>query len=299
MLQDLKDLLKDCENDPHDFYQKNELKDIKVKCHPDKWLDNQDEARVIFDRFVQIHEELQNLGSSGKYTLIKKLADGDISTVFVGKLDKNYILKIPKVKNSLLKKEFETLLSLYEDNVFSKLIQKPVDFSNGIGVYEYYNNIISGREVMGYPSLDSRHIVWMFKRALMVLGYVHNKGAVHGAMTPDHILFNKENHGMILCGWIHSGKIGDDIKVVPAKWKHYYDNFKKTKKLSKQLDIYMTAKSMLDIGKNIHPRLLAFINACMLPGNMAPENAWDLHDELKELSINIFGKSKFIELKNE
>lgn len=36
MLQDLKDLLKDCENDPHDFYQKNELKDIKVKCHPDK-----------------------------------------------------------------------------------------------------------------------------------------------------------------------------------------------------------------------------------------------------------------------
>lgn len=296
MIESLKLILESCEEDPIEFFSKNDILTIKTKCHPDRWLDNQEEAKNIFERFVQLYEESKTVRVHEGYILVKKIAEGDISTVYRGQKTDKFLVKIPKIKNNLLKKEFEICQSLTDATIYSNFIPYPIEYINGTSVYKWQDNLVSGSRIASLPKLDSRHVIWMFKRILMVLGYIHSKDTVHGAITPDHLLFNKDNHGLLLCGWIHSGKINDDIKVVPGKWKHYYENVKKTKKLTRQLDIYMAAKSMLDIGKNIQPRLKRFIESCMLPGNMAPSDAWEIHDDLNSLAIGLFGNSKFIKL---
>ncbi len=46
-----------------------------------------------------------------------------------------------------------------------------------------------------------RHAVWLWRRMLEVLAFVHGNGWVHGGIGPDHALVHPENHGVLLIGW--------------------------------------------------------------------------------------------------
>lgn len=53
-----------------------------------------------------------------------------------------------------------------------------------------------------YPTgVDARHIIWMWRRVLEVLGYLHDLGWEHGRITPDHLLVHPRDHGILLIGW--------------------------------------------------------------------------------------------------
>ncbi|MES2118505.1 MAG: lipopolysaccharide kinase InaA family protein [Pseudomonadota bacterium] len=53
-----------------------------------------------------------------------------------------------------------------------------------------------------YPhGVDPRHAVWIWRRVLDVLGYVHDIGWVHGQLTPAHLLVQPGDHGMLIIGW--------------------------------------------------------------------------------------------------
>ena len=229
---------------------------------------------------------------------------GDISDVYkVEKGGKYFLLKKPYVKAEVLLKKESSLVKNFTGvkEPFNRLFPIFVGVEGGNYVYEFQNDVVTGTEVsLQYgDTLDSRHVVWMAKRALMALGVAHDMGYANGAVTPDHLLFNKKNHGCLLTGWIHSGKLNEDIKTVPAKWKHYYPEFaKKRKILSAELDVYMLAKTMLDIGgRNIHPRIKRFFDSLMYDSQrMVQGNCFTLHEELGNVSKMIFGERKFIVL---
>jgi serine/threonine protein kinase len=53
-----------------------------------------------------------------------------------------------------------------------------------------------------YPQgLDARHSVWMWRRMLEVLGFVHAQGWCHGDVRPEHALVHPRDHGVRLIGW--------------------------------------------------------------------------------------------------
>lgn len=58
-------------------------------------------------------------------------------------------------------------------------------------------------EVMHYHpgGLDARHVVWIWRRVLEVLGYVHSSGWVHGRLHAAHWLVQPRDHGILLVGW--------------------------------------------------------------------------------------------------
>jgi hypothetical protein len=55
--------------------------------------------------------------------------------------------------------------------------------------------------------LDPRHGVWIWRRILSILSFVHAVGWVHGDVRPEHALVHPQDHGVRLIGWAsaHSG----------------------------------------------------------------------------------------------
>jgi hypothetical protein len=148
--------------------------------------------------------------------------------------------------------------------------------------------------------LDFRDVVWMFKRALMVIGFTHRRGLVHGAVLPPHLLVHPTEHGAKLLDWSYSVPLRGTIKAISAAHRGFYPE----EVLSKQpatpaTDIYMLARcvvSLLGVGlrKDIPPRLMGFLDGCLLrkPGHR-PQDAWALHEERDALLQRLVGPPKY------
>jgi serine/threonine protein kinase len=49
--------------------------------------------------------------------------------------------------------------------------------------------------------IDPRHAVWIWRRILDVLHFIHAQGWAHGDVRPEHALVHPEEHGIRLIGW--------------------------------------------------------------------------------------------------
>ncbi|CAN5353664.1 hypothetical protein BH10PSE18_BH10PSE18_42280 [soil metagenome] len=52
--------------------------------------------------------------------------------------------------------------------------------------------------------IDPRHAVWLWRRLLEVLGFLHAAGWTHGDVTPAHALVHPRDHGVLMIGWSQS-----------------------------------------------------------------------------------------------
>lgn len=57
--------------------------------------------------------------------------------------------------------------------------------------------------------IDPRHAVWMWRRVLEVLGYLHENKWTHGDLAADHLLVHPRDHGVLMIGW-RRGQCGAD-----------------------------------------------------------------------------------------
>jgi hypothetical protein len=74
-----------------------------------------------------------------------------------------------------------------------------------------------------YPKgIDARHAVWMWRRLLEVLGWVHRAGWAHGAVDASHVLVDEREHGAMLVGWSRARRLAmgaepaDDLRATAA-----------------------------------------------------------------------------------
>ena len=56
---------------------------------------------------------------------------------------------------------------------------------------------------------DPRHAVWLWRRVLEVLAYLHDAGWTHGDLRPANWLVNPGDHGVLLVGWARARRGGD------------------------------------------------------------------------------------------
>jgi len=53
-----------------------------------------------------------------------------------------------------------------------------------------------------YPSgIDARTAVWIWRRLLDLLAWIHENGVVHANVRPEHVLVHPRDHGAVLVGW--------------------------------------------------------------------------------------------------
>jgi serine/threonine protein kinase len=66
---------------------------------------------------------------------------------------------------------------------------------------------------------DARHAVWLWRRVLELLDYLHGQGWCHGDLRPEHWLIHPADHGVHLVGWGRAARHADPaIDLQQSAW---------------------------------------------------------------------------------
>lgn len=159
-----------------------------------------------------------------RYRVLAQLAVGEVADVFLADrmscLPERVVIKLGRESGDLARfqREREVLDALQGSETpgtayFSQRLPQVVTSGqgrlNGGSVREalvfrhatgYWGSLA---EVLRfYPSgIDPRHVVWMWRRVLEVLGFVHAAGWTHGDLRSGHWLVHPDYHGIRLLGW--------------------------------------------------------------------------------------------------
>lgn len=258
---------------------------------------------------------------STQYTLIRQLAAGDLADVHLAEADgRELVLKItrPVAGNRFLVAEARRLQALAArsgDRSYREFVPRLVesfshrgpDGSRQVNVFRHRLGFFTLEEVRRqHPSgLDGRHLAWVFKRLLTVLGFAHSCDLVHGAVLPPHVMIHAENHGLQLVDWIHAAPIGETLDLVLGAFREWYPrealNYEPA---GPATDIYLAAKCMIYLAggdplaercpSEIPRPMRQFMETCLYrAARMRPQDAWKLHEEFDELLGRLFGPPKY------
>ena len=257
------------------------------------------------------------------------IARGEFSDIYTGRLARwpteLVLLKVLRENRdeACLHREWKTLQSLQFGNVkgvetFIRLIPQPV--MCGIAI----SGAFAGRQVSvfrwasgfrhtfedvhkAYPQgIPARSSIWVWRRILEVLSFIHASGVVHGAVLPQHLLIQENEHGVRLVGYGHSGRFTEPLEFIQDQDKAFYPQFARSlPKLSAPLDIVMSAgcivqllggdPSTAELPQAIPSQLAVFVRKISLakPEELISLNAWAIHEELGSLSAQVFGPPSF------
>jgi hypothetical protein len=255
------------------------------------------------------------------------IANGDISDVYTGQRARwpteLAILKLLRDRQdtAFFDNEWEVLQALQRSNApgsgtFITLLPQPIihgDIITGsyagqrvnifrwaIGFYHTFEEVL--RE---YPQgIPPRASIWIWRRILEVLSFVHNSGMVHGAVLPSHLLVQEHEHGVRLVGYGSAGPVGEKLRTIPHRYESFYP--KPVRMLTAQLDLTMSARCIVAIlggnpetgalPRTVPSRLARLVQQIALSNrnSSAREDAWSIREELGVIAGEVFGSPQFI-----
>lgn len=264
------------------------------------------------------------------WVLEKQIARGESSDVYTGRLARwpteLVVIKIlQKAENErFLDNEWESLHQLKRSHVtgadvFTRMIPQPVAFGKaGAGSFSGAKILVlrweSGfhhtfEEVCRhYPEgIPARASIWVWRRILETLAFLHSSGYVHGAVVPEHLLVQRNEHGVRLVGYGRSGRINNPLNTVCDSLRPYFpSSSKKWTSLTPQLDIVMSAKCIIKIlggdpdtdtlPTTVPSKLADVVRKYAQLDSRIPSNidAWSIHQELGRNADTVYGAPVFI-----
>ena len=314
---EIEELIVEARSDSRQFFARKGdpiFRKLRIALHPDRWPDDEKAwAESLFKEINDLHQESKQPAQiiesdSGKsYHLIRKAGEGNLRIVHFARED--FIVKVPKIQskaaNRLIAKEYEVCRSLHESGAknsyrhyFPDAVESFIHNKMRVNVFrERLGRVFSAQQIkQKFPDgLSGRHVGWMFKRVLVAIGFAHQNGWCNCAVLPPHLLFGPDDHSAMLTGWVHSEKIGENVRLVPTEWIEWYPGkMRSTKKASPAFDIHMAASLMAWLADDDLPRKIrAFFQGCKI-GDV--QSAWDLHEQFDAVLRTVYGKPKFVEL---
>lgn len=301
------------------------LKTFRVALHPDLFPGGGLDAERAAQLFVKAQAMRESLrapavtikGKKRCYQFGALIASGDVADVHEAIGDGvPYVLKASRVPEGAVMLEQEAraltaILRAASASSYSRMVPTlcesfPVQdgFRKVINVFTREDGFTALDAVHArHPRLPGRHLAWIFKRLLSVLGLAHSAGIVHGAVLPPHCRLALDGHGLQLLGWGQSVQPGQPIARGAAGWlDHYPPEVKERRPAGPGTDVYMAAKLMAwlagdpDFGDAPAP-LRRFWRACLLPGPASrPGDAFALHDEFSVLLRTVYGAPTYVPL---
>jgi len=260
-----------------------------------------------------------NLGGR-TYVLLGRIGTGDSTWVYrarwVVRLGELVTLKLlwSRPDADLLRREWDALRALQgstargADHYVTRL---PAPIAYGpcgdgqarlASVFGWKSGFVHSLEQVGhqYPDGVSGEItVWILKRLLELLGWVHRSGWVHGAVTPSHVLVHPRDHGAMLVGWTVAtpwvaGR-SQTLPALPAEWAGMYPHQDPARvEATPVLDIQMACRCAEAVGgwlgeaeRLVGARSIRRVLDHGLSG--AVDDAWALRDELVAASEVAYG----------
>ena len=273
-----------------------------------------------------------NVISIGKshWSLKEKISHGDTCDVYMGmrarwptEMAVIKILRDEQYKN-LFDNEWQRIQALQDSKApgsdfFSRLLPQPIIHGKVTGSNQNGQEVSVFRWESGFKysladilkanphGVPVRASIWLWRRILEMLNFIHTSELVHGAVLPQHILIQENEHGARLVSYTCTGPIGETLRMTAKNHSECYPKwFKKGSHLSQQADLVMSARCMLTaLGGNASkgslpkevPETLAKVIlrvAKAKENEHVTPNAWVLRDELGQVADNVYGDSVFI-----
>lgn len=149
-----------------------------------------------------------------------------------------------------------------------------------------------------------RAAVWMWRRILESLAFVHASGLVHGAVLPQHLLVERGEHGVRLVGFSCAAAPGAPLAALDLGYERLYPrDLVDSGRLETRHDVIMSARAIaLVLGADHGGRLPAAVPSpfAALIGDAAAGrgglDAWALREHIETVSHQIFGPPSFCPL---
>jgi len=157
--------------------------------------------------------------------------------------------------------------------------------------------------MQAYPQgMPHRASIWIWRRILETLSFIHASGMAHGAVTPSHLLVQENEHGVRLVGYGASGRIGEKLQTPSKTYASFYAHAGRAPlTLSPQLDLAMSARCVISLlGGDAEavtlpsatPAPLVNVLRRVAQGS-ANETAWDIREEIGDLAKQVYGPPQF------
>ena len=162
--------------------------------------------------------------------------------------------------------------------------------------------------IQAYPQgIPQRASIWVWRRILEVLSFMHASGMVHGAVLPPHLLIQENEHGVRLVGYSCAGRIGEKLRTISQNFESFYPQSIHSKsKMTPQLDLAMSARCIIALlgGDPATASLPTAVPASLTeilqrvarlePTGKVYKDAWSIREELGQIADRVYGVPQFI-----
>ena len=156
-----------------------------------------------------------------------------------------------------------------------------------------------------YPrGVDGRHAVWMWRRVLEMLGWVHRAGFAHGAILPAHLLVHARDHGVMLVGWSCAARLGEraGLPVIKDTQRGLYpEELLRGAPPSVATDLAMSARCIARVlggsaealPPSVPAPLCEVIAAFATTRGQTTDDAWELKQLVGNAAHQAYGPARF------
>jgi hypothetical protein len=257
----------------------------------------------------------------GAYRITSTLARGDLATVFGGERRGDGVkvavkLADDRLDNDLLQTEVRVLARLREaESPQKKHLPAVLDQFRApdgrlgtvlerLDGYDFYS--LRDRLPAGVPQ---RHIIWILRRALSVLGWAHKNGILHGNIEPAHIFVRPRDHNVWLLDWCYAierpAETGQTFRCLNEQYSP--PEVSERRPPTPSSDLYSLGKSMIyvaggdpatkELPASMDERLQRFLKFFVRESQLGrAQDPWDLYKQLDNLREEVFGPHQFLEL---
>lgn len=253
-----------------------------------------------------------NLGGR-TWVLEARLANGDSTTVYrarwVVRLGELVVIKVLSAlaDGDLLRREWSALTALRASGATGAehyVTRLPAPVAHGLidadrvrpaSVFGWKPGFVHNLREVGevHPAgVSGPILVWVLKRLLELLGFVHRSGFVHGAVTPDHVLVHPKDHGAMLVGWTVATPWADGrtqrLPAIPGTWRTMYGE---RREATPALDVAMACACARSLAGWHLPAAVRQdpVERVLARGLAGHDDAWALRDQLSAASGEAYG----------
>lgn len=282
--------------------------------HPDQFPPEQrpradKAARKLGLLYGLAHGKAATPAVLGNWIVEAPLVKGDLADLYLVTSEKHGdgILKIARSAsdNDLMDAESRALTTLWKVDQpnFHKYLPKLLDTFQASGrranVLSRHPGYLPLREILP-RRVPFCHIVWMMNRLLSAMAFAEGVGFVHGGITPDHLLYHPESHGLILVGWCSAVAIGEPVPIASKDWLHTTDLYPgeiiSKRPAHPRTDVFMAAQSMRWATDTIPKRFRPLFDWATAESPAARPTAIELQDLWIRLAEQEYGPPKYIKL---
>jgi len=235
-----------------------------------------------------------------------------------GEVGGQALLKVSRSRtdNDLVEHEANIVRAIYPPDMadekffryLPRLIGSTVVDGRAANIFPRFQGYVSLADILvAYPKgIDFRDMVWMYKRALAGIGFVHSD-VIHGALIPPHILVHPTEHGAKIIDWCYAIQNNrHPVKaMVPAFEDYYAPEILQKRRATTFTDTAMITKCAIglvggdpttgDMPDTVPDEIQAFLKReAFASGTLS---SWDMHEEFDKVLKRVIGKPKYREFK--